>query len=147
MCISHGKTAVNQSNSRYVDTSLVNGNGDAFRHGLWTALMASDKNIGADFAKKWSDAHEYGASEQNKMELDMDIYNNAIGIQIGTQNPSKTTAQLITIVQQSVRQGKMKIISQPASHPIFGTNTARDRDKMVPKLVQSSSSGEKKSLK
>lgn len=124
LCISHGKTAFDKSQSKYQNNVLRNGNGDAFRHAYWTALMSKDKNIGADFAKKWSDAHEKGSSGQPKIEYDMDIYNNSIGIQLGKQNATKTSSQLESIVQQSVRQGKMKIIRSN-------------------RLVSSNSSGEK----
>lgn len=39
---------------------MHNGNGDAFRHAVWNFGMTID--VGADFAKKWSDAHEFGST-------------------------------------------------------------------------------------
>lgn len=106
--------------------ALVNGNGDAFRHALWTFAMTRD--VGADFAKKWSDAHENGASNQQKSyERAMDFYNNAIGIEYGKKYTQKVMnpSTMADIVQKDVRLGKMRRLE-------------------ITKLVPTNSRGEKK---
>lgn len=63
-----------RAEARYIRASLSQGNGDAFRHSLWNALMAKD--LGSAYAKRWGDAHEYGSSGIDK---EMDLYNNDKG--------------------------------------------------------------------
>lgn len=63
-----------RAEARYTPSSLYQGNGDAFRHALWNALMAKD--LGTSYAKQWGDAHEYGSSGIDK---EMDLYNNDKG--------------------------------------------------------------------
>lgn len=124
ICISNGVMAVTTTNSRYTQPSH-NHNGDAFRHALWNFTMARD--VGADFAKRWADAHEYGATTQPALEQQMDLYNNEIGRAYAKVHTSKrlTIPYMADIVQKDVRNGKMKIIINK-------------------KLVKSSSAGEKK---
>lgn len=47
-------------------------------------------DVGYNFAKKWSDAHENGASNQPDIEKRMDLYNNAVGLKLGRDNPATT---------------------------------------------------------
>lgn len=122
LCMANGKLALEISKNRY-SSGLHNGNGDAFRHALWNAGMVKD--VGADFAKKWSDAHEYGSKGQPKIEQTMDLYNNNIGINIAKSNKFLSVPAMADFIQKEVRAGKMKII-------VNG------------KLVSSNSDGEKK---
>lgn len=84
LCLANGKFAIDYSKDMYTD--LYNGNGDAFRHALWNYGMSID--VGRDFAKKWSDAHEYGASNNPWIEKTMDLYNNSIGLALADENPN-----------------------------------------------------------
>ncbi|MCK4087715.1 hypothetical protein HCY58_11725 [Acinetobacter radioresistens] len=110
LCIANGKSALEYSKEKYVNSVLHNGNGDAFRHTLWTFGMTID--VGADFAKKWSDAHEYGSTGQPALERSMDLYNNSIGISLGKNNPTTALrSTFINLTQQQVRSGRLKVIS------------------------------------
>jgi hypothetical protein len=53
---------------------------NAFRHTYWNALNASSLVIRPDIAKLFGDAHEFG---QTGLATVMDLFNNAVGIQIG----------------------------------------------------------------
>jgi hypothetical protein len=66
---------------------------DAFRHGLWNALMVRD--IGIVWASKWATAHEDNP-RQPKIEKEMDLYNNWKGRQLGSSggNNSNTGMQI-----------------------------------------------------
>lgn len=80
--------ALNLAMSLYTDYSR-DGNGDAFRHSYWNALMTAEIAFisgysfnwsrGKDQALKWSTAHEYNAPEPSKS---MDLYNNGVGARI-----------------------------------------------------------------
>lgn len=112
LCMANGKMAINATQERYVNSAAVmhNGTGDAFRHAIWNFGMTND--VGAEFAKKWSDAHEYGSSGQPALERSMDLYNNSIGINLGKNNPTVLlTSTFANLTQQQVRAGKMKVIS------------------------------------
>lgn len=125
LCLANGKFAIKYTRELYKNEKKVmhNGNGDAFRHTLWNYGMAID--VGQSFAKKWSDAHENGAKGQPKIEKQMDVFNNKVGLNLAKENPhtilhstfkSKTRAK--------VRAGKCRIIKNG-------------------KLVKSSKAGEK----
>lgn len=77
--LNYAYNAETRAKARYISESLYQGNGDAFRHALWNALMAKD--LGASYAKQWGDAHEYG---QSGIDPEMDLYNNDKGRTIVT---------------------------------------------------------------
>lgn len=52
-------------------------NGDAFRHCLWSSIIA--KRTNSEWALQWTNAHESEQSSDNKMRL-MDEYNNSVGL-------------------------------------------------------------------
>lgn len=122
LCIANGKLAVEIAKRRYV-SGLYNGNGDAFRHALWNFGMTKD--VGAEFAKRWSDAHEYGAKGQPKIEQIMDLHNNKVGISLANSTKVSSISEMSDIVQKQVRTGNMRVI-------VNG------------KLVKSNSAGEKR---
>ena len=74
-------------------SGLHNGNGDAFRHAYWNALMKD--SIGGDWAKKWGDAHETAPGPE--LEKQMDLFNNELG---RTLSPSSDA------VRDAIRSGK-----------------------------------------
>lgn len=84
---------------QYEDTSLHNGNGDAFRHALWNSLMKA--RVGAAWAQRWADAHENGTTDQPVIEKEMDLFNNEVG---------RTLTAETAVVQAAVRGGKCRIL-------------------------------------
>jgi hypothetical protein len=109
LCMANGTLALAYSQSNYIASSLINGNGDAFRHAIWCFGMTLD--VQSTFAKAWSDAHENGTPNNPEIEKTMDLYNNAIGIQLGKDNPKmiKNNAFILK-TKECVRSGKLKII-------------------------------------
>ena len=71
----------------YSSSTLYNGKGDAFRHCLWNAFGAY--KIGKTLMKQLTDAHEvYDPGEiPRPLEKTMDLHNNQIGLDIGSQYP------------------------------------------------------------
>jgi hypothetical protein len=101
--------AIHYSEREYYSSVLHNGNGDAFRHGLWNYGMAID--VGYSFAKQWSDAHEYGTSNQPDLEKKMDLFNNSVGLQLARDNPwTRWHSTFIRKTIEKVRTGKFRII-------------------------------------
>lgn len=77
-----GYVALENSKSRYGGTNptLIDGIGDAYRHGYWMALGTRDTT--SDYAKRFGDAWEQdhpGSDLQNQM----DQHNNWVGRTIG----------------------------------------------------------------
>jgi len=70
---------------RFRGPGLHNGNGDAFRHCFWSALLARD--IGKPNAQAFTTAHE-AYSDNPAGERAMDLHNNAAGIKIGVLFPT-----------------------------------------------------------
>ena len=104
LCMANGKLAIEYAKSNYVSSELHNGNGDAFRHILWNYGMVID--VGYDFVKKWSDAHENGYYEQPYIEKEMDLYNNSIGLNLGLEYPD--TVSHSTFISKS--KEKVRIV-------------------------------------
>lgn len=62
---------------------------DAFRHMAWSATLTY--MAGAEFAKLWTNAHEYGYPDRFRddyLETKMDLHNNSVGIEIGNNLPA-----------------------------------------------------------
>lgn len=87
--------------------SVNDGQGDAFRHTYWNALM-SDK-FGEDFAKSYATAHERGGGQPSHREA-MDLFNNNLGRQIAAENPNASPAELANKVGAAVSQGRAIVI-------------------------------------
>ncbi len=79
------QTATEEAENRYQYNTLYQGNGDAFRHAYWNALMIY--HIGAFKAELFANAHESEAPDG--IDKTMDLFNNSYGRYIGqTWNPS-----------------------------------------------------------
>lgn len=108
LCLANAMMARNYTWEKYENLEEVvhNGNGDAFRHALWTFGMAVD--VGLPFAIQWSNAHEYGATGQPEIERKMDLHNNQIGLSLAVQNPyTMFHSSFINITQAKVRAGDL----------------------------------------
>ena len=55
---------------------------NAFKHCLWNALMAY--SIGAELARQFGEAHEYGMMQRRPESMQMDLHNNEVGYKLGT---------------------------------------------------------------
>ena len=102
------------------------GNGDAFRHAYWSALMT--KNIDRDFACKVGLAHEglkpgYDFDKQDD-DHKMDISNNYSGRIIGTDNDDLSNGKLAEKVKSECSNGKLKRIR------IYTKNKVEDEDRL-----------------
>lgn len=74
--------AYNEATRYYSEGQLKHGNGDAFRHAYWNAILVpsfgeSNPNHGLERAEVWTTAHE-SESKENNDKL-MDLYNNEVG--------------------------------------------------------------------
>ena len=89
---------------------------DAFKHAFWMALLA--QNIKPKKAYKLGKAHEkynYNRARKGKGGGDqaasnMDLWNNDVGIKLGSENDNISESALIELVINAIRKGKMKII-------------------------------------
>lgn len=89
------QTALEEAENRYQYNTLYQGNGDAFRHAYWNALMTND--IGSNKAELFANAHE--SETPDGIDKTMDLYNNAQGRSIGqTWNPSDYISITMTYV-------------------------------------------------
>ncbi len=91
------------------------GKGDAMRHMAWQALMA--KKYGRVPALIAGYAHELGWGgpfgkniDQTETELQMDLYNNALGRDIGVS--SKNESEIFDKVVKEVDSGKAKYMDE-----------------------------------
>ena len=74
-------------------------------------ITGASSGIGESFAKRWSDAHEYGASNNNSNEMQMDLYNNAIGLALARENPYTVWHSTFkSKTREAVRNGRCRII-------------------------------------
>jgi hypothetical protein len=96
-----------------------NNNGDAFRHCLWTCLIAKETSV--SWAQKWTTAHE-SSSPPEGLSRKMDEYNNNKGIEIFSQNTQSSTAQIIQKCLIAIQNGELKEIKNQALVPTNLTN-------------------------
>ena len=91
----------------FLPRNYHNNNGDAFRHCLWSSLIA--KEITPDWARLWTMAHEMDASLENKYRQ-MDEFNNLQGIHLLNNNSSLSSVKLIRRCFDLVETGSLKEI-------------------------------------
>jgi hypothetical protein len=99
--------ALAEAQKRFPPDTLHNGQGDAFRHAYWNALMVKHESY--SLAKEFADAHETNPG-QPAAEKDMDLYNNREGRLIAWHNPSATDEELANLVEQALKDGKLKTL-------------------------------------
>ena len=103
----------------------ADGNGgqvDAFRHAYWMAVIAEE--IGRCRARKLGIAHERGNKrdfQKSRLEegtlpdeasIEMDLFNNNIGIDIQKQNKEVDDKQLQDLIKEAVLSGRMRVIKK-----------------------------------
>lgn len=105
------KNALKEAEKYYSSASLYQGNGDAFRHSYWNAILVKafggvgkGKQDGVERAKVWTNAHEQGSKG---VDREMDLYNNDAGRYHGYLNYSKSHAELSTSLRKMVSQGSL----------------------------------------
>ena len=68
------KDALSVAGEMFPQSSLHNGNGDAFRHAYWNAIMT--REFGVDFTRELTNAHEAVPGGGPRNEVFMDLHNN-----------------------------------------------------------------------
>ena len=96
--------ALAEAQRRYRGPGLHNGNGDAFRHCYWSALLARD--IGARNARAFTTAHE-GYSANPPGEREMDLNNNGVGISIGSGAKKASDSTLAAQCASALSGGRL----------------------------------------
>lgn len=76
--LSSANTATTWTNQLFESSVTYLGNGDAYRHAFWQAILA--EAYGISYAREWGDAHELTSSGVDKS---MDLLNNNIGRNLG----------------------------------------------------------------
>ena len=69
----------------------------------WNALIV--KEIGSDWAKLFTDAHEYGIRGNLGLNAQMDLFNNSVGINLGISNKEQENWYIAGEVQKHVDNG------------------------------------------
>ena len=97
--------ALSEAKSRYPAT-LHNGEGDAFRHCFWNAMMT--RMQGEKLAQQFADAHEMEGGPL--VETLMDLHNNKVGRGIGVSHPNATDTEMATYCVQALDTDKLVVI-------------------------------------
>lgn len=105
--------ALESTKKKYKECVRWLGNGDAYRHAYWSALMT--KKIDKDFAWRAGLAHEglgtgYNFDEQND-DTKMDIQNNYLGRQLASSKSSKGLSWVIVNACSTGRLRRILIYS------------------------------------
>ena len=130
----HGNQYINEAVDTYGSQTGVNVNNeaDAYRHLLWTAEMARKTN--PTIAKGVSDYHEkislpfgmFGTAHplQTKEEKEMDLHNNALGIEIGQQ--SQSYEDTIRLAKELMKTNNV-VINEPKTSPNTYTSYVKQK--------------------
>jgi len=100
-------------------SGLWDGEGDAFRHAFWNALMV--QKVGAWAANDFATAHESGSGaadpksdEYDPVAVEMDLFNNQKGREIAKEvlkaNPKATEQDLADAVESARDKGELKVM-------------------------------------
>lgn len=105
-----------------LDKYTYGGQLDAFRHGLWMAMlsqkMSAKKAIGLGKAHEKNNKKQFdkGIYPDNAIpdsaSIAMDLLNNAIAVKIGKQNKKLTTNQLTVLLIEEIKQGNFYCIKR-----------------------------------
>ncbi|MGW0247900.1 DUF6973 domain-containing protein [Nocardia goodfellowii] len=77
----------------------ADGQGDAFRHMYWNALMT--QKFGEEWTQTYATAHEKTGGNTPQREA-MDLWNNEIGRKIGAANPDASPEELQALIRQEI---------------------------------------------
>ena len=105
-----------------LDKDKNGGKLDAFKHSFWMARLS--QKIGKNAALSLGIAHEkgnYKTYKKGKLEdgllpdkpsSEMDLFNNKVGVKIGSENNFSSREKITEIVISEIKNGKMKIIKK-----------------------------------
>jgi len=116
------KVADSISKTSILDGDKSGGQVDAFRHAFWMARLHI--KIGKSAARSLGKAHEkenYQYFKDNKLEdgiipdkasMDMDLYNNEIGLSLVKKGDNISRKSLVIRIIKAIKKGKMRIIKK-----------------------------------
>lgn len=90
--------------------SVDDGQGDAFRHAYWNALMA--QRYGPEWTEMYGNAHEKVGGNPPNREA-MDLFNNELGREIGTANPDASPEELQQLIKNEIENGNALVLAPP----------------------------------
>jgi len=91
---------------------------DAFKHAYWMALLSQQMKVKK--ARKLGLAHEKfnykqykkGKGGGDKAASDMDLWNNEVGLRIGSSHKDISKTELANLIVEAVKKGEMRIIKK-----------------------------------
>ncbi len=106
----YNATIAEQNADRFFPKSSRNGEGDAFRHFVWSALITRD--LGEKSAQDFLNAHELSPN-QAAAEKNMDEFNNTLGIKIAAELGKQgnfENQELFDRALEDIKLGKLKTL-------------------------------------
>ncbi len=108
------------------NAGIQEGNADAFRHAFWNAMsVVNIRNHNAAMVKQFMDAHEIDNPYNNPLSMEMDLFNNEVGRQIGLAHPNASYAELEELCFQATINGQLRRVINKAF--IAPTNSAGNK--------------------
>lgn len=109
--------AHNNSISQYPEKEQKDTDRDAYRHLLWLGMMT--QKYGADTAREVGEWHEsrypiVGSTFQSKVDKKTDLFNNELGIELGTK--TKSLPELMEMAKQLVNEKEVKVNNNPGTY-------------------------------
>ncbi|CAL9574712.1 hypothetical protein SUDANB95_04869 [Actinosynnema sp. ALI-1.44] len=92
----------------YGGVGQTDGVSDAFRHAYWNAMLT--RVFGEEWTAKYTTAHERKPGANSQLAETMDLHNNYIGRRIAVENPHASEDELVKLVDQAVRGGRLVMI-------------------------------------
>ncbi|MFC8044284.1 DUF6973 domain-containing protein [Nocardia sp. NPDC057353] len=115
------ETAYPELSETATKVALSDGHADAFRHTYWNARMTQE--FGPEWTNTFASAHEKIGSNPAAREA-MDLYNNQLGREIGTQNIDATPEELRQKVLDAIHDNRAVVLqSVPDGKQIAFSNS------------------------
>ncbi len=105
---SNKSNAEYMTNIRYPNSNKHNDKADAFRHAYFNAINV--RHIHPDIVQAFGDAHETETPIEFALEVQMDLFNNSIGKELGNWNHSKSDIEIADLIQVVSNQGGLKYL-------------------------------------
>lgn len=99
-----------RASENYLEWSIEDGAGDAFRHAYATAMLA--REFGLTAAKEITDLHESGDDNSARRKA-MDLHNNKVGIFVYQEESiygEPSDEELAAAIHKAICSGRMKIL-------------------------------------
>jgi hypothetical protein len=124
-----GDEAYDVTNARF-GTNGHNDKSDAYRHSAWNIFITAFTNGDSEWARLWTNAHEFGVTDNPYWEQAMDLHNNYVGRNFADANKVNLNSSITavrSVCDKAYFSGELKYLPNGNNNPyVFFTGKSSD---------------------